>query len=65
MSTDWENLAILGLFIAAGILIGILLSQQPLGGQSFKAYSNIEEINWVDWRGRTRKVVIHRRAEIG
>lgn len=26
------------------------------------AYENEEEIVWVDWRGRERRVTIHRRA---
>jgi len=26
-------------------------------------YQNIEEIEWEDWRGRKRKIVIHRRVE--
>jgi hypothetical protein len=26
-------------------------------------YQNIEEIEWEDWRGRKRRIVIHRRVE--
>jgi len=27
-----------------------------------RSYENEEEIVWVDWRGRERRIVIHRRA---
>jgi hypothetical protein len=37
-----------------------LLSASPIPRYQ---YQNIEEIEWEDWRGRKRKIVIHRRVE--
>jgi hypothetical protein len=37
-----------------------LIQSLRLGGT---AYQNVETITWVDWRGRERRIVIHRKAE--
>jgi hypothetical protein len=48
--------------LALGILVGAFLLVLLLRPSSF-GYENVERITWVDWRGRTRTVEIHRRAE--
>jgi hypothetical protein len=46
-------------------VIGYLISA---GSQSSSyqapAYQNVETITWVDWRGRERRIEIHRKAEL-
>jgi len=49
---------VLALGVLMGVLFLILLLQPGNLG-----YENAERITWVDWRGRTRTVEIHRRAE--
>ena len=35
------------------------------GGQAMaSSYTNVEEIKWTDWKGRERKIIIHRKAEV-
>jgi hypothetical protein len=35
----------------------------PSPFQSSPRLQNIEEVEWEDWRGRKRRIVIHRRVE--
>jgi|YelNatPaOPRAMG01_1025707.scaffolds.fasta_scaffold17618_3 hypothetical protein len=58
---------------AAGIIIGIVLcalmkKSQPeyayIPQQSFHGYQNEETIVWTDWRGRERRIAIHRDAKV-
>jgi hypothetical protein len=51
-----EEMLALGILVGA-FLLALLLHPGGLG------YENVERITWVDWRGRTRTVEIHRRAE--
>ena len=57
----------------AGIIIGVVLcslmkKSQPeyayIPQQQFYGYMNEETIVWTDWRGRERKITIHRDARI-
>jgi hypothetical protein len=54
-----SNEEIIALGVLVSVFIFILLLQQSSMG-----YENVERITWVDWRGRTRVVEIHRRAEL-
>jgi hypothetical protein len=53
------------------ILVGSALAVSALlvlvwflsGSASTPRLQNTEVIEWVDWRGRSRRVVIHRRVE--
>jgi hypothetical protein len=47
------------------MLNAILRLIQSLSGASTSSlgYQNVETITWTDWRGRERKIVIHRMAE--
>jgi hypothetical protein len=53
------------------ILVGSVLAVSALvmlvwltrGSTSTPRLQNTEVIEWVDWRGRSRRVVIHRRVE--
>jgi hypothetical protein len=51
---------------AAGIVIGIVLCTLMKKSQPGYAYGykNEETIVWIDWRGRERKITIHRDAKI-
>ena len=58
---------------AVGIIIGVVLcalmkkSQTEyayIPQQSFQGYRNEETIVWTDWRGRERRITIHRDAKI-
>jgi hypothetical protein len=53
-----SNEEIIALGVLVSVFIFILLMQQSIMG-----YENVERITWVDWRGRTRAVEIHRRAK--
>jgi hypothetical protein len=50
--------ALIVLGALAGLLLALLLLQPGEQG-----YENVERITWVDWRGRTRTIEIHRRVE--
>jgi hypothetical protein len=47
---------LLGILIGAGL---VLLVAKPAGSSQAKL-ENVEEIVWVDWRGRERRMTIHR-----
>jgi hypothetical protein len=47
---------LLGILIGAGL---VLLAAKP-AGSSQAMLENVEEIVWVDWRGRERRMTIHR-----
>jgi hypothetical protein len=57
---------------AAGIIIGVILctlmrKSQPEYAyipQQYYGYRNEETIVWTDWRGRERRITIHRDARI-
>jgi membrane protein YqaA with SNARE-associated domain len=57
----WIIACILGSVV--GVIFGYLLStlSKPSYSQ-IPAYHNTETIVWVDWRGRERKIEIHREA---
>jgi len=51
--------------LGIGIVLGLLLALILLGFRggtpaAHQVISNREEIVWVDWKGRERKMVIHR-----
>jgi hypothetical protein len=47
-------------FPLLNIILSLILSDGSVSGAG---YQNEETITWVDWRGRERKIVIHRKAE--
>jgi hypothetical protein len=56
--------------VSVGVLVGCVLAVSALlvlarllGG--LPAYHNVEVIEWVDWRGRPRRIVIRRRVGWG
>jgi hypothetical protein len=68
---DFEKGLIIGLVIGLplGICLGWIIFHVFSGGSQSKPLAeqpklqNIEEVEWVDWRNRPRRVVIHRRVE--
>jgi len=52
-----------GIGVILGIILALLLfSARGVSAQTSPAVniSNVEEVTWVDWKGRERKMVIHR-----
>lgn len=60
---DLETAAVIGvLFI---IPVAVAVTALYFWSQSSTiSYQNVEVIEWTDWRGRSRKITIHRRAEV-
>jgi hypothetical protein len=46
-------------------LLNVLLQLIRLAKFNRPAYQNIETITWTDWRGKERRIEIHRNAEWG
>jgi len=53
--------------VGIGVILGIILALLLFSARGVSAQtnptvniSNVEEVTWVDWKGRERKMVIHR-----
>ncbi len=57
----------LRILVGSVLVVSVLVTLVWLirGSTSTPRLQNTEVIEWVDWRGRARRVIIHRRVEWG
>ena len=56
-----ETVAVVVAFLSLSALLLFALFAVPSGAHRY--VQNLEVIEWTDWRGRKRRVEIHRRIE--
>jgi uncharacterized membrane-anchored protein YhcB (DUF1043 family) len=49
--------------LIVGIAVGFVASYLFRTASQVSAYQNEEVITWTDWRGRERRIEIHRKVE--